>query len=145
TSRRFTGEVTAKVSSLLPFTLTEGQTAALGEIMADLAAPERMSRLLQGDVGAGKTVVALMAMAAVAESGAQSAMMAPTELLAAQHYRTIQPVADKAGLTVALLTGKQSAGERRAILEGIAGGGVNIVLGTHALFQSAVEFANLGL
>jgi ATP-dependent DNA helicase RecG len=86
-----------------------------------------------------------MGMAAVAEGGAQSAMMAPTELLAAQHFRTIQPLAEKAGLAVALLTGKQPAAERRVILEGIASGAVNIVLGTHALFQGAVEFANLGL
>ncbi len=144
-SRTFTGALTAKVEAALPFELTPGQRLAIESIRADLSAPTRMSRLLQGDVGAGKTVVALMAMAAVAEGGAQSALMAPTELLAAQHYRTIQPLAEKAGLAVALLTGKQSAGERRAILEGIAGGGVNIVLGTHALFQSAVEFANLGL
>src|SRR5690606_39733832 len=122
TSRRFTGEVTAKVSSLLPFTLTEGQTAALGEIMADLAAPERMSRLLQGDVGSGKTVVALMAMAAVAESGAQSALMSPTEILATQHYRTLVPICVKAGIGIELLTGKMPAGDRRAALERLASG-----------------------
>ncbi len=144
-SRTFTGEITERVTAALPFALTEGQQLAIDNIRDDLAAPTRMSRLLQGDVGAGKTVVALMAMAAVAESGAQSALMAPTELLAAQHYRTLQPIAEKAGLTVALLTGKQSAAERRAILEGIAYRAVDIVVGTHALFQSAVEFADLGL
>jgi ATP-dependent DNA helicase RecG len=145
TSRRFTGEVTAKVSSLLPFTLTEGQTAALGEIMADLAAPERMSRLLQGDVGSGKTVVALMAMAAIAESGAQSALMAPTELLASQHYKTIKPLCDTAGLGCALLTGKMPAAERRKILAGLADGSIHIAVGTHALFQSDIDFKDLGL
>jgi ATP-dependent DNA helicase RecG len=144
-SRTFTGEITERVKNTLPFTLTDSQKLAIEIIRDDLAKPTRMSRLLQGDVGAGKTVVALMTMAAVAESGAQSALMAPTELLAAQHFRTIQPLAEKAGLTVALLTGKQPATERRAILEGIASGAVNIVIGTHALFQGAVEFDNLGL
>ena len=144
-SRSFTGEITARVSAALPFALTEGQQLAVEQIRDDLAAPTRMSRLLQGDVGAGKTVVALMAMAAMAESGAQSALMSPTELLAAQHYRTLAPLADAAGLGIALLTGKQSAAERRSILEGIASGATNIVVGTHALFQSGVEFRNLGL
>ncbi len=144
-SRSFTGEITDRVKAALPFDLTPGQQFAVDVIRDDLAKPTRMSRLLQGDVGAGKTVVALMAMAAVAEGGAQSALMAPTELLAAQHFRTLQPLAEKAGLSIALLTGKQPAGERRAILEGVASGAVNIVAGTHALFQGAVEFANLGL
>jgi ATP-dependent DNA helicase RecG len=144
-SRSFTGEITGRVKAALPFELTPGQQMAVDVIHEDLARPTRMSRLLQGDVGAGKTVVALMAMAAVAEGGAQSALMAPTELLAAQHFRTIQPLAEKAGLTIALLTGKQPAGERRAILEGLASGAIHIVAGTHALFQGAVEFANLGL
>ncbi len=111
-ARRMTGAITGRVEAALPFALTAGQRAAIADIRADLAAPERMSRLLQGDVGAGKTVVALMAMAAVAESGAQSALMAPTELLAAQHFRTLKPLADAAGLNIALLTGKQSPGER---------------------------------
>jgi ATP-dependent DNA helicase RecG len=144
-SRTFTGEVTARVEAALPFALTEGQQLAVADIRRDLAAPNRMSRLLQGDVGAGKTVVALMAMAAVAESGAQSALMSPTELLAAQHFRTLQPLAEKAGLGIALLTGKQSAAERRAILGGIASGATTIVVGTHALFQSGVVFHDLGL
>ncbi|MBW8810365.1 MAG: ATP-dependent DNA helicase RecG, partial [Lysobacter sp.] len=143
--RSFTGEITARVEKALPFALTDGQQMAITDIREDLAAPTRMSRLLQGDVGAGKTVVALMAMAMMAEGGAQSALMSPTELLAAQHFRTLQPLAAAAGLTVELLTGKQSAAERRAILEGIASGATNIVVGTHALFQSGVEFQNLGL
>ncbi|MBN9304400.1 MAG: ATP-dependent DNA helicase RecG [Devosia sp. 67-54] len=144
-ARSFTGEITGRVLQSLPFALTPGQQMAVDDIRADLAKPERMSRLLQGDVGAGKTVVALMAMAAVAESGAQSALMSPTELLAAQHYRTLQPLAEAAGLRVALLTGKQAAAERRAVLAGIADGSTHIVVGTHALFQSQVEFHNLGL
>jgi ATP-dependent DNA helicase RecG len=144
-SRSFSGEITARVEKALPFALTEGQQLAITDIREDLAAPTRMSRLLQGDVGAGKTVVALMAMAMMAESGAQSALMSPTELLAAQHFRTLQPLAGAAGLRVELLTGKQSAAERRAILEGIASGATKIVVGTHALFQSGVEFQNLGL
>src|SRR5690606_21953181 len=125
-----------KVSSLLAFSLTDGQKQALDEIFGDLRAPERMSRLLQGDVGSGKTVVALMAMAAMAESGAQSTLMAPTELLASQHFRTIQPLCEGAGLTCALLTGKMPAAERRGILAGLADGSISIVVGTHALFQS---------
>ncbi len=144
-SRSFTGEFTAAVTAALPFSLTDGQQLAIDSIRDDLAAPTRMSRLLQGDVGAGKTVVALMAMAAVAESGAQSAMMAPTELLAAQHFRTLAPLAVKAGLGIEMMTGKMPAADRRAALERLASGESHIVVGTHALFQSAVEFHNLGL
>ena len=144
-ARQMTGEITARVAAALPFALTAGQQQAIGDIHRDLAAPERMSRLLQGDVGAGKTVVALMAMAAVAESGAQSALMAPTELLAAQHFRTLKPLAEATRLNIVLLTGKQPPAERRAALEAIAGGEVQIVVGTHALFQAGVEFHDLGL
>jgi ATP-dependent DNA helicase RecG len=144
-SRIFTGEITERVTHALPFSLTEGQQRAVDEIRADLASPDRMSRLLQGDVGAGKTVVALMAMAAMAESGAQSAMMAPTELLAAQHFKTLKPLCDQAGLGCELLTGKMPVAERRAKLAGIASGETTVVVGTHALFQSGVEFQNLGL
>lgn len=144
-ARTFTGEITARVTKALPFQLTTGQQQAVDEIRADLASPDRMSRLLQGDVGAGKTVVALMAMAAMAESGAQSAIMAPTEILAAQHYKTLKPLCDAAGLGCELLTGKMPAAERRAKLAGIASGHTTVVVGTHALFQSGVEFHNLGL
>ena len=144
-ARRMTAEVTARVEAALPFSLTAGQRQAIEDIRRDMAAPERMSRLLQGDVGAGKTVVALMAMAAIAESGAQSALMAPTELLAAQHFRTLKPLADAAKLNLVMLTGKQAPGDRRAALEAIANGEVQIVVGTHALFQAGVEFHDLGL
>ena len=144
-ARSFTGELTGRLETALPFTLTAGQRAAIDDIRRDLAAPNRMSRLLQGDVGSGKTVVALMAMASVAESGAQSALMAPTELLASQHYRTLAPLCVKAGIGIELLTGKLPASDRRAALERLASGESSIAVGTHALFQSGVEFHNLGL
>lgn len=144
-ARHFTGEITRRIETALPYSLTEGQRAAVDDIRRDLAAPERMSRLVQGDVGAGKTVVALMAMAAVAESGAQSTLMAPTELLAAQHYRTLAPICVAAGLGIELLTGKMPATDRRAAMERLRTGESQIAVGTHALFQSGVEFHNLGL
>ncbi len=144
-SRTFTGELTSKLQTALPYELTAGQKAAVAEIAADLAAPDRMSRLLQGDVGAGKTIVALMAMAAMAEGGAQSALMAPTELLASQHLNTIAPLCEAIGLKAQLLTGKMTAAERRAAYTAIASGEVNIVIGTHALFQADVSFKDLGL
>lgn len=144
-ARAFTGELTAKLQAALPYQLTEGQLAAIAEITSDLAAPDRMSRLLQGDVGAGKTIVALMAMAAMAESGAQSALMAPTELLAAQHLKTIAPLCENIGLKAVLLTGKMTAAERRSALSAIISGEVAIVVGTHALFQANVDFKDLGL
>lgn len=144
-ARQMTGEISQRVERVLPFALTEGQRKAISDIKDDLAKPTRMSRLLQGDVGSGKTVVALMAMAAVAESGAQSVLMAPTELLAAQHFRTLFPIAEKAGLNVVLITGKMPAGERRKATAGLADGSFHIAVGTHALFQAGVEFQNLGL
>lgn len=144
-ARAFTGTLTSAIISALPFALTDGQNQAIADIMADLGTADRMSRLLQGDVGAGKTVVALMAMAAVAESGAQSALMAPTELLATQHFKTLKPLCDEAGLQCVLLTGKQKAAERKPILAGIADGSIHIVVGTHALFQAEVTFHDLGL
>lgn len=144
-AREFTGKLTGALKAALPFELTDPQDQAVAEIMADLAAPHRMSRLLQGDVGAGKTVVALMAMAAMAESGAQSAMMAPTELLAAQHLKTIEPLCAAIGLKAALVTGKMGAAERRTVEAAIVAGEIDIVLGTHALFQAAVSFKDLGL
>lgn len=144
-ARQFTGLLTEKVDAALPFKLTDGQQQAIDDIRDDLTGADRMSRLLQGDVGSGKTVVALMAMAAMAESGAQSALMAPTELLAAQHFKTLKPLCAAAGLNCVLLTGKQKVGERRPILAAIADGSVHIVVGTHALFQGEVVFDNLGL
>jgi ATP-dependent DNA helicase RecG len=104
-----------------------------------------MLRLLQGDVGSGKTVVALLAMAHAIEAGAQAALMAPTEILARQHYETIMPLAQAAGLQIALLTGREKGKARRIVLEALASGFVHIAIGTHALFQEDVVFADLGL
>ena len=101
------GRIRAKLADALPFTLTGSQREAMREIEADMAAPHRMLRLLQGDVGSGKTVVALLAMAIAVESGAQAALMAPTEVLARQHLETIAPLAEKAGLRIGLLTGRE--------------------------------------
>lgn len=144
-ARAFTGAVTSAVEAALPFELTDGQQMAIEDIRGDLSGPNRMSRLLQGDVGSGKTVVALMAMAAVAEGGAQSALMSPTEILATQHYKTLAPICVKAGIGIELLTGKMPAADRRAALARLASGESTIAVGTHALFQSGVEFPNLGL
>ncbi len=138
------GHLVDSIRSALPYSLTRSQEQAVAEILADLGQPERMLRLLQGDVGAGKTVVALLAMARAAEAGAQSALMAPTEILARQHFSTIAPFAEKAGLKAAILTGREKGRERAEILDGIASGRVNFVVGTHALFQEAVRFHDLG-
>ncbi len=144
-ARAFSGTLREKVAAALPFRLTGSQDAAVREISGDLAGNGRMVRLLQGDVGSGKTVVALLAMADVAESGAQAALMAPTELLARQHYETIAPLAHAAGLSVHLLTGKGRERDRAPVLAALQSGEGKIVIGTHALFQSGIEFADLGL
>ncbi|MBR0671286.1 ATP-dependent DNA helicase RecG [Neoroseomonas soli] len=124
---------------------TEAQRQAIAEIDADLAAPHRMLRLLQGDVGSGKTLVAVMAMLRAAEAGTQAALMAPTELLARQHLRTFQSLCDAAGVPVALLTGNVKGKERKRVLAGLADGSIPLALGTHALFQEGVAFRDLGL
>ncbi len=108
-----------------------------------MAAPHRMLRLLQGDVGSGKTVVALMAMAMAVEAGAQAALMAPTEVLARQHAETIAPLAEKAGLRLALLTGREKGKARERVLAATAAGEIDILIGTHALFQPDVVFKDL--
>jgi len=125
--------------------LTPGQAQAVAEIEADMAAPHRMLRLLQGDVGAGKTLVAVLAMLRAVEAGAQAALMAPTELLARQHLRTLVKLCHPAGVHVRLLTGSVTGKERKEVLRGLASGAVQIVVGTHALFQDAVTFRDLGL
>lgn len=137
------GRIRQRIVDALPFQLTPSQTAALKEISADLSATHRMLRLLQGDVGSGKTVVALMSMAIAIEAGAQAAMMAPTEVLARQHAETIAPLAEAAGLTIALLTGREKGKTRDAILERLASGEIDILIGTHALFQTDVIFKDL--
>jgi ATP-dependent DNA helicase RecG len=137
------GRVRAKIVAALPFKLTGSQRTALKEISDDLAAPHRMLRLLQGDVGSGKTVVALMGMAVAVEAGTQAALMAPTEVLARQHAETIAPLAGQAGLTIGLLTGREKGKAREALLERLASGEIDILIGTHALFQSEVVFKDL--
>jgi ATP-dependent DNA helicase RecG len=137
------GRVRARIADALPFTLTGSQRQALKEIAQDISAPHRMLRLLQGDVGSGKTVVALMAMAIAVEAGAQAALMAPTEVLARQHAETIAPLADHADLRIALLTGREKGRSREALLERLKSGEIDILIGTHALFQSDVEFKDL--
>lgn len=139
------GSVERSIRDALPYSLTASQETALKEIHADLASPERMLRLLQGDVGSGKTVVALLAMARAAEAGGQSALMAPTEILARQHFATIAPLAEKAGLRAAVLTGREKGRERARVLEDVASGEIHILLGTHALFQESVIFNDLVL
>jgi len=136
---------TQALKHILPFKLTKGQLQAIDEISRDLAAPERMLRLLQGDVGSGKTVVALMAMAQAAESGGQSALMAPTEVLARQHYQTISTLAEQIGLKTALLTGREKGNARQNVLDGIAAGTTSIIIGTHALIQDNVDYHDLAL
>jgi ATP-dependent DNA helicase RecG len=137
------GRIRARIIDALPFSLTNSQRAALKEIEADMSAPRRMLRLLQGDVGSGKTVVALMSMAIAIEAGAQAAMMAPTEVLARQHAETIAPLADAAGLRIGLLTGREKGRARDELLTRIASGEVDILVGTHALFQDDVVFKDL--
>ena len=122
--------------------LTGSQRRALAEIDADMAAPRRMLRLLQGDVGSGKTIVALMAMLAAAEAGHQAALMAPTEVLARQHHRVLSALSP---VPIALLTGSVKALDRRPMLLGLANGRIPLVVGTHALFQKSVAFRDLAL
>ena len=140
-----TGHVRKRLIEALPYSLTPSQTRAVAEIVADLGKPERMLRLLQGDVGSGKTVVALLAAAAVIEGGRQAALMAPTEILARQHFNTIAPLAAAAGINVAILTGRERGRERSEILEKLAFGDIHMLIGTHALFQDDVEFRDLAL
>ncbi|MFP4538858.1 MAG: ATP-dependent DNA helicase RecG [Dichotomicrobium sp.] len=140
-----TGERSDRIRAALSFTLTGAQERTLAEILADMAAPHRMLRLLQGDVGSGKTLVALLAMAAAVEAGGQAALMAPTEVLARQHYKTIAELGAPAGLRVALLTGRETGAARNTLLKAIKDGHADIIVGTHALFQADVEFRDLAL
>jgi ATP-dependent DNA helicase RecG len=130
---------------VLPFRLTDGQRTALREIVADMQRPQPMNRLLQGDVGAGKTIVALIAAVVAMENGLQVAFMAPTEILADQHYLTIRRLLDRSTVRVAALTGSVPAARRRAIRAEVESGAVNLVVGTHALVERDVVFRELGL
>ena len=133
------------VEAALPFTLTPDQRTALAEIRADLSSGHRMSRLLQGDVGSGKTVVAMLALADAAAAGAQAALMAPTEILARQHFETLSAPLEAAGIGVVLLTGRDRGPVRREKLERLVSGQTAVAVGTHALFQDEVRFARLSL
>lgn len=139
------GHLRRKIIDALPYVLTGAQKRSLTEIEADMAEPSRMLRMLQGDVGAGKTVVALLAMTAAVESGAQAALMAPTEILARQHLATLEKLAAPAGLRLGLLTGRDKGKTRQAILDALAAGEIDILVGTHALFQDGVAFKDLAL
>jgi len=139
------GHLRDKLAAALPWRLTASQARAIADIAADLEKPERMLRLLQGDVGSGKTVVALFACAAAVEAGSQAALMAPTEILARQHLKTIAPLAEAAGLRVAILTGRERGRERTATLEKLAAGEIDVLVGTHAIFQEDVTFRDLAL
>jgi ATP-dependent DNA helicase RecG len=139
------GHLRKKIIDALPYALTASQQQAAAAITDDLRQPVRMLRLLQGDVGSGKTVVALLAAAAVAEVGRQAALMAPTEILARQHIKTITPLAERAGLRVAILTGREKGKERRELLAWLEAGEIDFLVGTHALIQDDVVFNALAL
>ena len=145
--RQSTGDGTLRkrIIAALPYDLTGSQLRAITDIVADLSKPERMSRLLQGDVGSGKTVVALLAGASVIEAGRQAALMAPTELLARQHWNTIAPLAQAAGMRAAILSGRERGRARTDILARLARGEIDLLIGTHALFQDDVDFRDLAL
>jgi ATP-dependent DNA helicase RecG len=139
------GSLRNKIIDALPYALTASQRQAAAAIADDLRQPIRMLRLLQGDVGSGKTVVALLAAAAVTEVGKQAALMAPTEILARQHIKTIAPLVERAGLRVAILTGREKGKERRDILTRLEAGEIDLLVGTHALIQDDVVFKALAL
>ena len=138
------GMLRKKIIEKLPFNLTVAQKNVLAEIYDDQAQPYRMLRLLQGDVGSGKTIVALLSMLNAVEAGVQTAIMAPTEILAKQHFESINDICEDIGIKVALLTGKTKTKERREILHDLSLGKVNILIGTHALFQADVIYKDLG-
>ncbi|OYX56905.1 MAG: ATP-dependent DNA helicase RecG [Brevundimonas subvibrioides] len=139
------GAVSQALLTALPFTLTHAQARAVAEIRRDLASGEQMGRLLQGDVGSGKTAVAALALADAAGSGFQAALMAPTEILARQHYQRLAPMLEAAGAPTILLTGRDTPAERRERLAALASGEARVAIGTHALFQDAVRFDRLAL
>jgi ATP-dependent DNA helicase RecG len=144
-SNKGDGALRRRIIGALPYTLTQSQEQAVSEILADMAAPSRMLRLLQGDVGSGKTVVALVAMANAVEAGGQAALLAPTDILARQHFATLEPLCEAAGLEIALLTGRDKGKARDATLARLASGALKLIVGTHALVQEDVAFGDLRL
>ncbi len=139
------GHLAAKAKTALPFELTNAQNHALKEIFDDMRSPERMVRLVQGDVGSGKTIVAFLAMLAAIESGAQAALMAPTEILARQHMESLASMAASAGVTMDILTGRDKGAARADKLQRLKDGEIDLLIGTHAIFQESVEFKDLAL
>ncbi len=139
------GALRRKVLAALPYRPTNAQMRSIEEITDDMASPRRMNRLLQGDVGSGKTLVAFMALLAAVEAGGQGVMMAPTEILARQHLEGLQPLAEDAGVVLELLTGRDKGKERQAKLAALEQGKIQILVGTHAVFQKDVDFADLRL
>ncbi|RLB73056.1 MAG: DNA helicase RecG [Deltaproteobacteria bacterium] len=142
---KFSHKYTIPLNKLLPFKLTDAQRRVLGEIKTDMMAPHPMHRLLQGDVGSGKTIVAMMAALIAIENRAQVAVVAPTEILAEQHYRTFQQWTEILGLKICLLQGNMAVAAKRDTLEQIAQGEIDLIVGTHAVLQEGVEFHSLGL
>lgn len=142
---RGTGLLQKKVLQSLPYAPTKAQSRAVAEIAKDMAEPLRMNRLLQGDVGAGKTLVAFMALLVAVEAGGQGVMMAPTEILARQHHEGLRPLAEAAGVRLELLTGRDKGNDRAAKLTDLREGRVQILVGTHAVFQKDVQFQDLRL
>ncbi len=140
-----TGKLRTRLLELLPFSLTTSQSRSVEEILKNMATPERMLRLLQGDVGSGKTIVALLAMLAAVESGAQAAIMAPTEILTRQHHELMEGLCQQLDVSVAVLTGRETGKTRAQALEKIKTGDAQIIIGTHAIFQAGVEFKDLAL
>ena len=138
-----TGELIARLK--LPYQQTGAQRRVIEEIRGDMSQSSPMLRLLQGDVGSGKTLVALMAMLTAIESGAQAALLAPTEILARQHHATLLKQVDSIGVRVAILTGREKGKARESVLMGLADGSIDILVGTHAIFQEKVAYRNLGL
>jgi ATP-dependent DNA helicase RecG len=139
------GKLRERLERGLPFKLTGAQRRVIGELRTDMAKPFPMHRLLQGDVGSGKTVVAACALVDAVECGSQVAIMSPTEVLAAQHHQTFRDLVGRAGVPVAFLTGDVKGRKREHLLRDIAGGAAPVVVGTHALIQQGVEFKKLGL
>jgi ATP-dependent DNA helicase RecG len=144
-SSQATGALQSKVLAALPYRPTGAQTRAIAQITTDMGAPTRMNRLLQGDVGSGKTLVAFMALLTAVEAGGQGVLMAPTEILARQHLESLQPLAENAGVVLELLTGRDKGAERAAKLAALAKGDIQMLVGTHAVFQKDVAFRDLRL
>lgn len=140
-----TGDLRHQLISSLPFSLTSSQVRSIEEVLKDMATPERMLRLLQGDVGSGKTIVALLSMLCAVESGAQAAIMAPTEILTRQHHETMTTLCRDLNVTIVILTGRETGKAREEVLAKIKSGDAQLIIGTHAIFQEGVEFKDLAL